>query len=118
MLNSVRSQRDWIRTPSRGWIKHLEDIRNQHKTLQLHFVKAHTNKNDSLSNGNDKADKLAKLGAQKTAKSYTTLDYDGVYLSLHGKVLMSGIKKDIQKVMKVTRKKAWTKLSRQGYVLR
>ena len=35
MINKSRSQRDWIRTPSRGWVKRLKDFLNQNPAIKL-----------------------------------------------------------------------------------
>ena len=117
MINKSRSQRDWIRTPSPGWVKHLKDFLNQNPAIKIDFVKAHTNQKDIISRGNDIADKLAKLGVSKTAHSTITLDFNGVYLSLNNKILLSGIKKDLKKISNFIRTRIWKKLSHQSNIL-
>jgi hypothetical protein len=58
---------------------------NQKPTIQVSFIKAHTNKNDAISCGNANADKVAKLGVELKANTIITLDTHRVYLSLNGK---------------------------------
>jgi hypothetical protein len=118
MVNKTRSQRDWIRTPSRGWVQKLDNLLNQNTHIKVSFIKAHTNNNDTISRGNEVADKLAKLGTKKPIDSAITLDFNGVYLSLENQILVSGIKKDLKKISKHIGGKIWLALNHQGNILR
>ena len=89
-INAVKGQRTdraWVRTPSRGWLRQLQDIlvKNPHVTLE--FTKGHTGKEDWQSKGNEMADILAKK-YNLCSTELMTLDAGGVYLTLGGVALL------------------------------
>jgi hypothetical protein len=47
-----------------------------------------------------------------------TLDRGGVYLSFSSKILISGIKRDLARIVKVLRFNTWSKLQHQGQILK
>jgi ribonuclease HI len=118
MNQEYRSDRDWIRTPSRGWVKQYMSLLQFYPNISSTHILAHTKRLDELSLGNEEADKLAKAGCKLQGGETMTLDWQGVYLRFKGRILMSGIKKDLYGIMKYLRREKWKKLSRQGYILR
>jgi hypothetical protein len=118
LLESNRAHREWLRTPSRGWVQELARLLKDNPHMNTNFVKAHTDKKDMISKGNDRADKLAKAGTKIKADPLITLDRGGTYLSFEGKMLVSGIKKDLAKISKILRYKSWSKLQHQGQILK
>jgi ribonuclease HI len=118
LLNINRSHRDWLRTPSRGLVSHLVSVLKSNPQIKTHYVRAHTNKKDMISMGNQKADMLAKLATKSKADPLMTMDRGGVYLSFDSKILISGIKRDLARIVKVLRFKAWSKLQHQGQILK
>jgi hypothetical protein len=117
MLSDIKSERQWIRTPSRGWIKYLIKLLRDNPHIDISFIKAHTNKTDWKSRGNAMADFLAKSNNKFTRDQYTTLDRDGVYLTHKNTIKGSGIKTDIKNIMQNLRRKECNKLHIQNHTL-
>jgi len=78
---NLQSDRKWVRTPLRGWVALLSQNLN-HK-INLNYVRSHTNSNDFFSNGNNRADALAKLTSQNKFIELGLPDYMGAYLFSH-----------------------------------
>ena len=112
-VKAPRSDRAWGRTPSRGWIKRLHHLLVKHPHIQLQFVKGHTGNQDWYSKGNQMADTLAKKANAPTTDGIT-LDDGGVYLTLNGRLNFSGIKEEINQVMRAQRQEALHKLHQQS----
>jgi len=117
-IEQSRTERDWVRTPIKGWLKQLQGILEGNPHIKLAFVKGHTGKKDWISLGNERADYLAKKGNCDTKGEVVTLDNGGVYISYNKKILLSGIKNDIRSIFDELRRLKCNQLRHQGMTLR
>lgn len=115
------SDRQRARLPCRGWMGRLSKMLARKPLCKVIHVHSHTGAGDALSVGNDAADLLAKEARVRgpLVADYTpTLDAGGVYLTFRSRVLMGGVKKDVQCVMKFLRLLGRSKLRAQNETLR
>lgn len=115
-----RSDRERARTPCRGWVDRMNLFLSRKPNCKVRHVHSHTGLDDLLSRGNDSADLLAKEARTRgppLAAYPPTLDAGGVYLSLKGKILMGGVKKDVGRVLKSLRFAARSSLKSQSLTL-
>ena len=105
------SGREYVRTPCRGWLATLRDVLNSKPLISLRYVPAHTLGEDSLSKGNEMADRMAKSARVSCPKPPpVTLAWDGVFIVFEGKVLQKGVKEDLRYVQRHCRTRSWNKV--------
>jgi len=91
-IKNDKSIREWCRTPLRGWIKLISTF-SKFNGIEIKYVKSHTNKTDTLSVGNQRADLLAKSADKNDPIPLNSPDLFNIYLYRNDQCLLNENKK-------------------------
>jgi len=106
-----KSDRNWTRTPLRGWVALLSQ--NLSEKIKLIYVPSHVGVTDLNSFGNNRADALAKLTKVNRYIPFGLPDFCGAYIYINNVIQTSGIKNDAKKCTINIRKPLLNKYKQQ-----